>query len=187
MNKRLRWLGLLWAVLVTLMASGTTTANAATFNYDGGAVARVDVQAIGAVGARSAHFRDTQERSASPSIQAQGTCTTPASASVATEAIPSVIYREGTPRPGNLTPRAVDDGMLSFRDSLSNPWTPPAERPPGWRPVLRPDEPYIGIATSQLPPGSVIPDNVPPGHVSVTGVSVEDLQAAVTERGKFPK
>jgi hypothetical protein len=34
---------------------------------------------------------------------------------------------------------------------------------------------------------SVNHDNVPPGHVSVKGVSVEDLQRAVIERGKFPK
>ncbi len=97
--------------------------------------------------------------------------------------LPSVIYREGTPRPGNLTPRAVDDGALSFRDSLSNPW-PLA---PGQRPVFRPGEPYIGIDTSRLPPGSVIPDNIPPGHVSVRGVSVDEFLEALIERGKFPK
>ncbi len=33
--------------------------------------------------------------------------------------LPSVIYREGTPRPGNLLLRASDKGALSFRDSLS--------------------------------------------------------------------
>jgi hypothetical protein len=36
-------------------------------------------------------------------------------------ALPSVIYREGNPSPSNLTPRAIDQGKLSFRDSLSNP------------------------------------------------------------------
>jgi len=101
--------------------------------------------------------------------------------------LPSVIYREGTPRPGNLTPRAVDNGTLSFRDSLSNPWVPPAARPSGWRPVFRPDEPYIGVDPSRLPRGSVIPDDIPPGHVSVSGVSVNDYLDAVIERGKFPK
>jgi hypothetical protein len=95
--------------------------------------------------------------------------------------LPSVIYREGTPRPGNLTPRPVDNGALSFRDTLSNP-IGSAERP-----VLRPGEPYIGIDTSRLPPGSDVVDNVPPGHVSVTGVSVEEYLEALIERGKFPK
>jgi RHS repeat-associated protein len=95
--------------------------------------------------------------------------------------IPSVIYREGTPRPGNLTPRPVDNGSLSFRDSLSNP-IGSAERP-----VLRPGEPYIGIDTSRLPSGSVVVDNEPAGHVSVTGVSVEEFLEALIERGKFPK
>ncbi|HEU5002704.1 MAG TPA: hypothetical protein VFW71_07995 [Actinomycetota bacterium] len=95
--------------------------------------------------------------------------------------LPSVIYREGTPRPGNLTPRAVDDGALSFRDSLSNP-IGSAERP-----VFRPGEPYIGIDPSRLPPGSVVVDNVPPGHVSVTGVTVEEYLGALIERGRFPK
>jgi hypothetical protein len=99
----------------------------------------------------------------------------------AEEEIPSVIYREGTPRPGNLTPRSVDDGALSFRDSLSNPIDSAG------RPVFRPGEPYIGIDTSQLPSDSVIMDDVPPGHVSVTGVSPEDLRQAVIERGVLPK
>jgi hypothetical protein len=99
----------------------------------------------------------------------------------ADEQIPSVIYREGTPRPGNLTPRSVDNGSLSFRDSLSNPIDSAS------RPVLRPGEPYIGIDTSQLPSGSVIMDGIPPGHVSVSGVSPEELRQAVIERGIFPK
>lgn len=75
----------------------------------------------------------------------------------------------------------MDNGALSFRDSLSNP-IGSAERP-----VLRPGEPYIGIDTSRLPPGSVVADNLPPGHVSVTGVSVEEYLDALIERGKFPK
>jgi uncharacterized protein RhaS with RHS repeats len=97
------------------------------------------------------------------------------------EELPSVIYREGTPRPGNLTPRGVDDGALSFRDSLSNPIDSAN------RPVFRPGEQYIGVDAAQLPPGSVIFDDVPPGHVSVAGLSAQDLQQAVVERDTFPK
>lgn len=96
---------------------------------------------------------------------------------------PPLIYREGNPSPGNLTARAIDEGNLSFRDSLSNPF--PLKE--GQRPVFRPNQPYFSIDTSKLPADSVIPDNKPPGHVSVKGVSPEVLKDAVSERGKFPK
>jgi len=101
----------------------------------------------------------------------------------AEETIPATIYREGNPNPSNLTPRPSDNGLLSFRDSLSNPW--PLEA--GQRPVLRPGQPYIEVNTGKLPPGSVIPDNVPPGHVGVNNVPVQVIQDAVSGRGRFPK
>jgi len=94
-----------------------------------------------------------------------------------------LIFREGTPNPSNLKPRPKDQGNLSFRDSLSNPF-PLA---PGHRPVLRPGQPFLGVNTSKLPPGCVIPDNVPPGHVSVRNVPVEVLQETIEVRGKFPE
>lgn len=97
--------------------------------------------------------------------------------------VPSTIFREGNPSPGNLTPRSVDEGILSFRDSLSNPW--PLQ--PGQRPVFRPGEPYFQIDTTKLPPGSVIPDNIPPGHVGVQNVAAKILKDAVSGRGKLPK
>jgi hypothetical protein len=70
--------------------------------------------------------------------------------------------------------------------------------PPGGRPVFRPGEEYMRIDTSKLPPGTVIPDGVPPGHVSVRNVPPEVLKNAVTPKppkppygpdasGKFPK
>jgi len=98
----------------------------------------------------------------------------------AAKEIPPVIYRGGKPSPSNLKLRPGEDA-LSFRDSISNP-LPKTERP-----VFRPGDDYIGIDTSKLPRGSVVPDNVPPGHVSVQGVTPEQLQQAVIERGKFPK
>jgi hypothetical protein len=52
---------------------------------------------------------------------------------------------------------------------------------------MNPGKDFIGIDTSKLPPGSVIYDNVPPGHVTVRGVTPEQLRAAVVERGKLPK
>jgi RHS repeat-associated protein len=95
--------------------------------------------------------------------------------------IPSIVYRSGDPSPSNLKPRPIDNGELSFRDSLSCPLQP------GEPPVFQPGDKYFGIDTSKLPPGSVIPDNVPPGHVSVVNLFWEILKDAVVERGKFPK
>lgn len=93
--------------------------------------------------------------------------------------VPHVIYRAGKPSPSNMTPRPGEE-TLSFRDALSNPW------PQGRRPVFRPGDDYFGIDTSKLPQGTVIPDHVPPGHVSVIHVPVEVLKDAVIERGRFP-
>ncbi len=81
---------------------------------------------------------------------------------------PGTLYRGGKTNPGNLTPRPSDNGMLSTRDSLSNPW--PLK--PGQKPPLPAGEPIQVIDTSKLPPGTVVPDGVPygtqpPGHVSV--------------------
>ena len=98
----------------------------------------------------------------------------------AAKEIPPIIYRGGKPSPSNLKQGPGEDA-LSFRDSLSNPL------PKTDRPVFRPGDDYIGIDTSKLPPGSVVPDNVPLGHVSVKGVTPEQLQKAVIERDKFPK
>jgi RHS repeat-associated protein len=97
-------------------------------------------------------------------------------------ATPQIIYRSGKTNPGNLT----DPRGLSFRDSLSNPY-PLA---PGQRPVFGHGDSYFGINTSNLPRGSVIFDNIPPGHVTVTGVTPAILKDAATQtgiRGNFPK
>ena len=77
--------------------------------------------------------------------------------------IPAFIYRSGGKNPGNLTPRAVDEGLLSARDSLSNPW--PLK--PGERPPLPVGAPIQVISTAKLPPGSVTPGGGSPGHVSI--------------------
>jgi hypothetical protein len=96
--------------------------------------------------------------------------------------IPPVIYRAGRPNPANLKPRAIDDGKLSFRDSLSNPLPRRSDE----RPVFLPGEPYFGVDSSRLPPGTVVQDDDPPGHVLVGQVSSETIREAVVERGKFP-
>jgi len=76
--------------------------------------------------------------------------------------VPSVIYRGGGKNPGSLTPRAVDEGMLSTRDSLSNPW-PLA---PGQKPTFPFGGPYQVIDTAKLLPGTVIRDGAPFGGSS---------------------
>jgi RHS repeat-associated protein len=95
----------------------------------------------------------------------------------------SIIYRGGGTNPGSLTPRPQDEGELSFRNSLSNPWP----LPEGQRPPLPAGKPYFGVDTSKLPPGSVVYDDVPPGHVFVKDVPVEVIKDAIIEKGKFPK
>ena len=92
------------------------------------------------------------------------------------------LYRAGQPNPSNLKPRAVDQGKLSFRNSLSNPWPLGS----GGRPVFQHGDAYFGVDPSRLPPGSVIPDPDSPGHVLVKDVPPEVLRKAVVERGKFP-
>ncbi len=93
------------------------------------------------------------------------------------------IYRGGKTNPGNLTTtRPQDEGELSFRDSLSNPWP----LPEGQRPPLEAGKPYFGVDPAQLPDGSVIYDNDPPGHVGVKNVAPEVLKDAIVEKGKFP-
>src|SRR5437879_1625971 len=96
---------------------------------------------------------------------------------------PPVLYRAGKPAPSNLRARPVDEGKLSFRDTLSNPW--PLRS--GQRPVFEPGDPYLGIDASRLPPGSTIPDEDQPSHVFVTDMTREEIQQTVEERGRFPK
>jgi hypothetical protein len=95
----------------------------------------------------------------------------------------TTVFRGGGTNPGNLTPRASDNGALSFRSSLSNPW--PLQ--PGQNPVFKPGQPYFGVDISKLPGGSVVFDNIPPGHVSIINVVVQVLKDAVIEKGVFPQ
>jgi hypothetical protein len=102
-----------------------------------------------------------------------------------TETGPPRIYREGGSNTGNLTPRPQDEGTLSGRDSLSNPYPLPPEQ--NGRPNFRPGEPYIEIDPDKLPPGSVIRDNTPPGHVGIKNVPPDVVKGAITGKGKLPK
>lgn len=96
-----------------------------------------------------------------------------------TGADPDIIYRGGGSNPGNLKTRP-DESAVSFRDSLSNPIDSKQ------RPVFKPGDQYIGVDAKKLPPGSVVRDNSPPGHVSVKAPP-EQIRDAVVEKGKFPR
>jgi hypothetical protein len=97
--------------------------------------------------------------------------------------IPSTVYRGGGKNPGNLTPRPVDQGMLSTRDSLSNPY--PLK--PGQRAPLPAGQPIQVIDTSKLPTGSVVRDGAPfgpqqAGHASIgPNVPAETVKQAIKE------
>ena len=85
------------------------------------------------------------------------------------------IYRAGRTNPGNLTPRAGEEG-LSFRNSLSNPIGS------SQRPVFRPGDDYIAVDVARLPKGSATLDDQPPGHVTVRGTTPDEVRAAVIDR-----
>lgn len=91
-----------------------------------------------------------------------------AAAKAASAETPALLYRGGGSNPSSLTPRPVDNGMLSTRGSLSNPW--PLQ--PGQKPPLPAGQPIQVIDTARLPTGSVVVDGAPfgaqaPGHVSI--------------------
>ncbi len=81
-----------------------------------------------------------------------------------------LIYCRGGANPSNLVPRDVDRGRLSFFTS----------------PAFAPGDRYIVVDTTMLPPGSVIYDNEPVGHVSVVGVSPEGIRRAIVDKGVVP-
>ena len=54
-------------------------------------------------------------------------------------------------------------------------------------PVFPPGGRYIEVDPSKLPSGTVIPDNVPPGHVTVRPISPQILKDAIIGKGTFPK
>jgi RHS repeat-associated protein len=88
------------------------------------------------------------------------------------------IFRSGGSSPSDLTPRAGETS-LSFRDSLSDPIDSKAN------PVFKKSE-YIAVDSRKLPVGSVVRDNIPPGHVSVRA-TIQDLKGAIILKGKLPQ
>jgi hypothetical protein len=159
---------------------------AAAPTYDG-SVRRVDARAaarVEPVGAQATvvPLRSQVDAASEASVAISG-CATAAKTGGAR--IPGIIYRGGGKSPSNFRLREGEDA-LSFRDSMSNPLSPGS-------PVLRPGKDYVGIDTSRLPAGSVVPDGVvgsahtPPGHVSVYLNDPDLLKAAIIESGRFLK
>jgi hypothetical protein len=86
------------------------------------------------------------------------------------------IYRSGGRSPSELQ-HGVD---VSFRDSLSEPWPQGSSGP-----VFNKRE-YIVVDTKALPPGSVVYDHNPPGHVTVNA-PVRQIKDAVVRKDRFPR
>jgi hypothetical protein len=103
------------------------------------------------------------------------------SARIPDKSVARILYRAGRPSPSNLRPRAVDQGELSFRDSLSNPWPQKS----GGRAVFVPGDHYFGIDATRFPTGTFRRDPEEPGHVLGANATSEEYQGAVVERGKF--
>jgi hypothetical protein len=78
--------------LLAVAPDSTTIASPTAFTYDAPTVACVDVHAFGAAEASLEVLSVVREESARPSAEGRGTCTTPPSRSVATEAAGRPVY-----------------------------------------------------------------------------------------------
>jgi RHS repeat-associated protein len=83
------------------------------------------------------------------------------------------VFRSGT----SMRARAVDEGKLSARNTLSNEMGKP--------PLFRPGQTATEIDVSKLPPGSARLDT-PGGHVSITA-SEEEVKKAIIQRIRLPQ
>jgi len=91
-----------------------------------------------------------------------------------------LIYRKGGVNPGNLKPRAIDAGRLSFWNSLS------CHAPDG-EPAFPPRVEWFAVDVRRLPPSTVEYDNNPPGHVSILDLPPETVKDAIVMRGRMPQ
>lgn len=148
-----RWLRLVVAVFVGAIVVAPAVVHASTCTYDVCVIARVEVHATGAGEAELAQLSVVQWWHVSPPALAASTSTTPHSRSVATES--GAIYRTGSRTDGALT----DPTGVSFRDSISSS--------ADGAQVFKPGDKIWAVDTAELPPGSVVRDGVPAGHVSV--------------------
>lgn len=127
--------------------------DAATYTYD-----------------RIAQVTNSDETSAAV-VEASRQCLSALEASrIAAKTEGGIIYRTGSRTPHALT----DSSGVSFRDSVSSSTS--AAHPQ----VFRPGDKIWGVDTSRLPPGSVVRDGRPPGHVSVSATP-EQITAAIID------
>lgn len=82
-----------------------------------------------------------------------------------------MIYRTGSRTDNALT----DASGVSFRDSVSSSLS--SQHPQ----IFRPGDKVWAVDTSRLPPGAVVRDGVPPGHVSVNATPGQIRDAIVDD------
>ena len=88
------------------------------------------------------------------------------------------VYRSGGPNPGNWKAKPGQDH--SVRDTPSNPWPQPDTGP-----VFPVGKRITEVDAAKLPSGSVVRDNIPPGHANISGSLLWDLiKAAIKDRTK---
>jgi len=89
-----------------------------------------------------------------------------------THDVPQRIFRSASGSPDSLTPRPgiddLPDGGLSFWDSIDH---------------IKPGDKYVEVDTGRLRNLRVVPDNSPPGHVTVRPPTLSDLRAWAASRG----
>jgi hypothetical protein len=89
-----------------------------------------------------------------------------------THDLPQRIFRSASGSPDSLTPRPgiddLPDGGLSFWDSID---------------YIKPGDKYVEVDTGRLRNLQVVPDNIPPGHVTVRPPTLNDLRAWAASRG----
>ena len=127
-----RWLRLVVLAIVALCLAGSIDASP-TFAYDVPVASRAAVREFGAVGATTA-LRAATDGSVSRPVVAQGTSTTPAVPSVATEA-GAGLNAEGGVGAAEYGPQ-MPGGPKStpnFKPPTNPAQMPPGEIPPGWR------------------------------------------------------
>ena len=155
-RRRLLLSPLLLVALATVLGGGTVSASAAHGSET--RVRAIPTAMADAVGQSSSETPGSVGclRPSQPGF-VSGSC-------VATES--GTIYRTGARTDGALT----DPTGVSFRDSISSS----ADRVQ----VFKPWDKIYAVDTAQLPPGSVVRDGVPDGHVSVIATP-DEIRAAV--------
>ena len=109
-SRLLAFLAMALGLIVTVAATSTTTASAATFAYDVPAIVRVDIRGFEAVGASPTQVSVAREGSSSSAVEARGPSATLSITATATEAVPRLRHyttsgaAESIIKGGEITP-----------------------------------------------------------------------------------